>query len=110
EALLRLRQACCDPALLKLDDGLERSSAKLERLMDMVLELLSEGRKIIVFSQFTSMIDLIRLRFDAERIRYSVLTGRTVDRKGAMPDSLFDREGGPGSALTEEDVRALFDD
>jgi len=193
EALLRLRQACCDPALLKLDDGLERSSAKLERLMDMVLELLSEGRKIIVFSQFTSMIDLIRLRFDAERIRYSVLTGRTVDRKGAiegfqggasdvflislkaggvglnltaadtviifdpwwnpaveqqaidrahrigqdkavfvyrlvaagtveekmdelkarkraLADSLFDREGGPGSALTEEDVRALFDD
>ena len=43
--------------------------------MEMVLELLSEGRKIIVFSQFTSMLALIRIRLDAERIRYSVLTG-----------------------------------
>jgi superfamily II DNA or RNA helicase len=193
EALLRLRQACCDPALLKLDDGVERPSAKLERLMEMVVELLSEGRKIIVFSQFTSMLALIRIRLDAERIRYSVLTGDTVDRKGAietfqggttdvflislkaggvglnltaadtviifdpwwnpaveqqaidrahrigqdkavfvyrlvaagtveekmdelkarkraLADSLFDREGGIGSALTEADVRALFDD
>jgi superfamily II DNA or RNA helicase len=193
EALLRLRQTCCDPALLKLDDGVERPSAKLDRLMEMVLELLSEGRKIIVFSQFTSMLALIRLRLDAERIRYSVLTGETSDRKGAietfqsgatdvflvslkaggvglnltaadtviifdpwwnpaveqqaidrahrigqdkavfvyrlvaagtveekmdelkgrkraLADSLFDRDGRIGSALTEEDVRALFDD
>ena len=193
EALLRLRQACCDPALLKLDDGVERPSAKLDRLMEMVLELLSEGRKIIVFSQFTSMLALIRIRLDAERIRYSVLTGETLDRKGAietfqsgatdvflvslkaggvglnltaadtviifdpwwnpaveqqaidrahrigqdkavfvyrlvaagtveekmdelkarkraLADSLFDSEGRIGSALTEEDVRALFDD
>ena len=65
EALLRMRQACCDPALLKLDDGVQRPSAKLDRLMEMVLELLSEGRKIIVFSQFTSMLDLVRNRFDA---------------------------------------------
>jgi SNF2 family DNA or RNA helicase len=84
EALLRLRQACCDPALLKLADGVERPSAKLERLMEMVLELLSEGRKIIVFSQFTSMIDLVRIRLDAERVRYSVLTGVTKDRKSAI--------------------------
>jgi superfamily II DNA or RNA helicase len=192
EALLRLRQACCDPALLKLDDGVERRSAKLERLMEMVLELLSEGRKIIVFSQFTSMLALIRKCLDAARIRYSLLTGDTVDRKGAiegfqggatdvflvslkaggvglnltaadtviifdpwwnpaveqqaidrahrigqdkavfvyrlvaagtveekmdelkarkraLADSLFDRDGRIGSALTEEDVRALFD-
>ena len=193
EALLRLRQVCCDPALLKLDDGVERPSAKLDRLMEMVLELLSEGRKIIVFSQFTSMLALVRTRLDAERIRYSVLTGETLDRKGAietfqggatdvflvslkaggvglnltaadtviifdpwwnpaveqqaidrahrigqdkalfvyrlvaagtveekmdelkarkraLADSLFDRDGRIGSALTEEDVRALFDD
>jgi SNF2 family DNA or RNA helicase len=49
EALLRLRQACCDPALLKLDDGIERPSAKLDRLMEMVLELLSENRKLSCF-------------------------------------------------------------
>src|SRR5438477_10638747 len=79
-----MRQACCDPALLKLDDGLYRPSAKLDRLLEMVLELLSEGRKIIVFSQFTSMLDLIRRRFDAEQVRYNLLTGETRDRKSAI--------------------------
>jgi superfamily II DNA or RNA helicase len=118
EALLRLRQACCDPALLKLDDGVERPSAKLDRLMEMVLELLSEGRKIIVFSQFTSMLALIRVRLDAERIRYSVLTGKTVDRKGAIETfqggatdvflvSL--KAGGVGLNLTAADTVIIFD-
>ena len=65
EALLRLRQVCCDPALLKLDDRTERPSAKLDRLMEMVEELLSEGRKIIIFSQFTSMLELIETRLHA---------------------------------------------
>jgi superfamily II DNA or RNA helicase len=118
EALLRLRQACCDPALLKLDDGVERPSAKLDRLMEMVLELLSEGRKIIVFSQFTSMLALIRIRLDAERIRYSVLTGETSDRKGAI--ETFQRgatdvflvslkAGGVGLNLTAADTVIIFD-
>ncbi|MEA2835728.1 MAG: hypothetical protein QOD89_278, partial [Bradyrhizobium sp.] len=118
EALLRLRQACCDPALLKLDDGVERPSAKLDRLMEMVLELLSEGRKIIVFSQFTSMLALIRIRLDAERIRYSVLTGETVDRKraietfqsGATDVFLISlKAGGVGLNLTAADTVIIFD-
>jgi superfamily II DNA or RNA helicase len=118
EALLRLRQACCDPALLKLDDGVARPSAKLARLMEMVLELLSEGRKIIVFSQFTSMIDLIRTRLDTVRIRYSVLTGQTVDRKAAIEGfqggdrDLFLislKAGGVGLNLTAADTVIIFD-
>jgi superfamily II DNA or RNA helicase len=118
EALLRLRQACCDPALLKLDDGVERPTAKLDRLLEMVLELLSEGRKIIVFSQFTSMIDLIRIRLDAERIRYSVLTGETTDRKRAIEsfqDGASDvflislKAGGVGLNLTAADTVIIFD-
>jgi SNF2 family DNA or RNA helicase len=118
EALLRLRQACCDPLLLKLDDGVQRPSAKLDRLMEMVLELLSEGRKIIVFSQFTSMLDLIRKRFDAERIRYSVLTGETRDRKSAIDgfqNGASDvflvslKAGGVGLNLTAADTVILFD-
>jgi superfamily II DNA or RNA helicase len=118
EALLRLRQVCCDPALLKLDDGVERASAKLDRLMEMVLELLSEGRKIIVFSQFTSMLDLIRRRFDAERIRYSVLTGETRDRKSAIDgfqNGASDvflislKAGGVGLNLTAADTVMIFD-
>ncbi|UPK39656.1 DEAD/DEAH box helicase [Bradyrhizobium sp. 186] len=118
EALLRMRQACCDPALLKLDDGLDRPSAKLDRLMEMVLELLSEGRKIIVFSQFTSMLDLVRKRFDAERLRYSTLTGDTKDRKkpieafqgGATDVFLISlKAGGVGLNLTAADTVIIFD-
>jgi superfamily II DNA or RNA helicase len=118
EALLRLRQACCDPALLRLDDGVERPSAKLACLMDMVRELLSEGRKIIVFSQFTSMLDLIRRRFDAERFRYSILTGETRDRKTAIESfqngaaDLFLislKAGGVGLNLTAADTVIIFD-
>jgi SNF2 family DNA or RNA helicase len=118
EALLRMRQACCDPRLLKLDDSVERPSAKLDRLMEMVLELLSEGRKIIVFSQFTSMLDLIRKRFDAERIRYSLLTGETRDRKRAIDGFqnggsdvflISLKAGGVGLNLTAADTVVIFD-
>jgi superfamily II DNA or RNA helicase len=118
EALLRLRQACCDPMLLKLDDGIERPSAKLDRLMEMVLELLSEGRKILVFSQFTSMLRLIERRFDANHIRYSVLTGETKDRKaaidgfqGGISDAFLIslKAGGVGLNLTAADTVIIFD-
>jgi superfamily II DNA or RNA helicase len=118
EALLRMRQACCDPALLKLNDGVERPSAKLDRLIDMVGELLSEGRKIIIFSQFTSMLDLIRSRFDAGGLRYSVLTGQTKDRKTAI-EAFQDgsaevflislKAGGVGLNLTAADTVIIFD-
>jgi SNF2 family DNA or RNA helicase len=118
EALLRMRQACCDPALLKLDDAVERPSAKLDRLIEMVLELSSEGRKIIVFSQFTSMLGLIRQRLDAERLSYSVLTGETRDRKkaievfqdGAAQVFLISlKAGGVGLNLTAADTVIIFD-
>ncbi|MEH2608251.1 DEAD/DEAH box helicase [Bradyrhizobium sp. AZCC 1693] len=118
EALLRMRQVCCDPALLKLDGGVERPSAKLDRLMEMVLELLSEGRKIIVFSQFTSMLDLVRKRLDAESVRYGVLTGETKDRKreidgfqnGTNDVFLVSlKAGGVGLNLTAADTVIIFD-
>jgi SNF2 family DNA or RNA helicase len=117
EALLRLRQVCCDPALLKLD-GAERPSAKLERLMEMVEELLSEGRKIIIFSQFTSMLELIETRFTAAKIRYELLTGDTRDRK--RPIEAFQsgksdvflislKAGGVGLNLTAADTVIIYD-
>jgi SNF2 family DNA or RNA helicase len=118
EALLRMRQVCCDHALLKLEDGVERPSAKLDRLMEMVLELLSEGRKIIVFSQFTSMLDLVRKRLDAEAVRYGVLTGDTKDRKRAIDgfqngtNDVFLvslKAGGVGLNLTAADTVIIFD-
>jgi len=118
EALLKLRQVCCHPALLKLDDGVERPAAKLDRLMEMVAELLSEGRKIIVFSQFTSMLALIRARFDESRIRYSLLTGQTKDRKSVIDDFqggasdvflISLKAGGVGLNLTAADTVIVFD-
>jgi superfamily II DNA or RNA helicase len=117
EALLRLRQVCCDPALLKLD-GAERPSAKLDRLMEMVDELLSEGRKIIIFSQFTSMLDLIETRFTAAQVRYELLTGETRDRKSpieAFQNGKSDvflislKAGGVGLNLTAADTVIIFD-
>ena len=85
DALLKLRQACCDPRLLKLrgKDASTAGSAKLERLEEMLRELLAEGRRVIVFSQFTSMLDLIRPRLDAAGIRYALLRDRpaTVARQ-----------------------------
>jgi superfamily II DNA or RNA helicase len=118
EALLRMRQACCDPRLLKLDDTVERPSAKLERLLAMVSELLSEGRKIILFSQFTSMLEIIRIRFDEAEIRYSLLTGETRNRKKAIDrfqDGTNDvflvslKAGGVGLNLTAADTVIIFD-
>jgi SNF2 family DNA or RNA helicase len=118
EALLRMRQACCDPALLKLEDGVERPSAKLDRLMEMVIELLSEGRKIVVFSQFTSMLALIQRRFELEGLRYSLLTGDTRDRKKVIAEFQDGRAdiflislkaGGVGLNLTAADTVVIFD-
>ena len=118
EALLRMRQVCCDPRLLKLDDSVARPSAKLERLMEMVPELLSEGRKLIVFSQFTSMLELIRSRLDAASIRYSLLTGETRNRQAAIDrfqDGTNDvflvslKAGGVGLNLTAADTVVIFD-
>ena len=118
EALLKLRQVCCDPKLLKLNDGVNRPSAKLERLMEMVEELLSEGRKIIIFSQFTSMLALVQARFDAASIDYSLLTGETRDRPGAIDrfqSGACDvflvslKAGGVGLNLTTADTVIIFD-
>ena len=118
EALLKLRQVCCHPALLALNDGVERPAAKLDRLMEMVEELLSEGRKIIIFSQFTSMLALIRARLDESQVRYSLLTGQTKDRKsvidgfqgGASDVFLISlKAGGVGLNLTAADTVIVFD-
>ncbi len=123
DALLKLRQACCDPRLLKLTDtkkpsSVQAESAKLDRLMELVGELADEGRKVIVFSQFTSMLDLIRRRLDDADIAYALLTGDTVDRgtqvesfqHGTMPVFLISlKAGGVGLNLTAADTVILYD-
>jgi len=120
EALLKLRQVCCDPRLVKALPARKQGSgsAKLVDLMQMVDDLLEEGRKILVFSQFTSMLELIEQELDARRIPYALLTGDTKDRaaqvaafqQGAVPIFLISlKAGGVGLNLTAADTVIHYD-
>ena len=120
EALLKLRQVCCDPRLVKSGLGkfTDTPSSKLSELLEMLDELLSENRKILVFSQFTSMLSLIEAELQARRIPYAILTGDTADR--AAPIRLFQqgevslflislKAGGVGLNLTAADTVIHYD-
>jgi SNF2 family DNA or RNA helicase len=119
DALLKLRQACCDPRLLKLPAAERvRGSAKLELLMDLLPEQLEEGRRILLFSQFTSMLGLIEPELDARGIAYAKLTGRTRKRdevierfRGGEVDLFLIslKAGGLGLNLVEADTVILYD-
>ncbi len=119
DALLKMRQVCCHPKLLKLKAAEKvKDSAKLDALRDLLLELVSEGRRILLFSQFVSMIKLIEELLDAENIKYVKLTGRTKDRKtpirefqsGEVPVFLISlKAGGTGLNLTAADTVIHYD-
>ncbi len=119
DALLKLRQICCDPRLLPapLGQGIE-ASAKLSRLLVMLEALISEGRRVLVFSQFTSMLALIEQALQARKIRYALLTGQTEDREapvrrfqaGEVPVFLLSlKAGGYGLNLTAADTVIHYD-
>ena len=118
-ALLKLRQACCDPRLVKLASGMsEAPSAKLETLMEMIEGMLPEGRRILIFSQFTSMLDLIKPRLNAARVPFVELRGDTRDRAepvrafqaGEVPLFLISlKAGGRGLNLTAADTVIHYD-
>ncbi len=82
KALLRLRQAACHPGLIDKAGRSGESSAKLDVLLPQLREVFDEGHKTLVFSQFTSMLAIVRQRLDAEGIPYVYLDGRTRDREG----------------------------
>jgi len=85
DALLKLRQVCCDPSLLKIEEAQKvQESAKLELLLDLVDELLQEGRKILIFSQFTSMLAIIEEKIKEQEISYTKLTGSTRNREEVL--------------------------
>ena len=120
EALLKLRQVCCDPRLVKSLPAKKQAagSAKLADLMQMVEDLLDEGRKILVFSQFTSMLELIEEELESRDIPYALLTGETKDRsaqvaafqQGAVPIFLISlKAGGVGLNLTAADTVIHYD-
>lgn len=119
DALLKLRQTCCDPRLLKLDAAKKiQKSAKLELLMDMLPELLEEGRRILLFSQFTQMLALIEEELQQHNIAYCKLTGQTRKRdevisrftEGEVNVFLISlKAGGVGLNLPEADTVILYD-
>ncbi len=119
DALLKLRQICCDPSLVELPTAKEGvESAKLELLMDLIEELLDEGRRILLFSQFTSMLDIVETRLKETNIRYVKLTGQTRDRQspinqfqnGDVPLFLISlKAGGVGLNLTAADTVIHYD-
>lgn len=86
DALLKLRQVCCDPHLLKgarIPDDMER--AKLEMLCDMLPALIAEGRRVLVFSQFTEMLELIEDALTPLNLPWLALTGKTpAGQRGAV--------------------------
>ncbi|MDR7008677.1 DEAD/DEAH box helicase [Paraburkholderia strydomiana] len=143
DALLKLRQVCCDPRLVRTlrttGDGAERSedaaakpaspdkaekgargmrSAKLDLLLSMLPELIEEGRRVLLFSQFTGMLALIAEALDEAAIPYVILTGDTTDRitpverfqQGEVPLFLISlKAGGVGLNLTAADTVIHYD-
>jgi superfamily II DNA or RNA helicase len=79
EALLRLRQAACHPGLIDRARA-DEPSAKLDALLPQLAEVVEGGHKALVFSQFTSLLAIVRARLDARGLTYEYLDGRTRDR------------------------------
>ncbi len=118
EALLRLRQAACHPGLI--DPGrADGPSAKLDLLVPRLEELVEDGRKVLVFSQFTTLLGLLRPRLDEANLTYEYLDGRTRDRQarvdafqhadGARIFLISLKAGGVGLNLTAADHVFLLD-
>jgi superfamily II DNA or RNA helicase len=121
DALLKLRQVCCDPRLVKLSSTkhLKREySAKLNTLLNLLQDLLAEGRRILLFSQFTSMFKLIEAELEQLHIPYVKLTGETQNRQALIERfqsgevNLFLislKAGGTGLNLTRADTVIHYD-
>ena len=120
DALLKMRQACCDPRLLKLKTVAKSKagSAKLDRLMEMLSIMFAEGRRVLLFSQFTEMLALIQARLEEDGVEYVKLTGETKDRAtpvkkfqtGDVPLFLISlKAGGVGLNLTAADTVIHYD-
>jgi superfamily II DNA or RNA helicase len=118
EALLRLRQAACHPGLLDKSKA-SQPSAKLETLLEQLDEVLNEGHKALVFSQFTSLLGLVRQQLDKRKFVYEYLDGSTTDRQARVdrfqndPDCplflISLKAGGLGLNLTAADYVFILD-
>lgn len=119
DALLKLRQVCCDPRLVKLEAAQSvLESAKLEHLSDMLEQLVQEGRRVLVFSQFAEMLALISELLTSMNLGHLLLTGQTQNRTelvdrfqaGEAPIFLISlKAGGVGLNLTAADTVIHYD-
>lgn len=120
DALLKLRQVCCDPKLLSMPGAeiAHGTSAKLDTLMELLESLMDEGRRVLVFSQFTSMLKLIEEQLIKRDYSYLKLTGQTQNRQvlvntfqeGKIPIFLISlKAGGTGLNLTRADTVIHYD-
>ena len=116
--LMKLRQICCDPSLCfaKYKGG----SAKLETCMELLENGTEAGHKILLFSQFTSMLDIIAKRLTKEKIPYYMLTGSTSKKERMQMVTSFQKDevqvflislkaGGTGLNLTAADIVIHYD-
>jgi len=118
DALLKLRQICCDPRLLAMEEAHELASAKLDYLGELLGTLLDEGRRVLLFSQFTTMLGLIGEKLASVGIPYLELTGSSRNRgelvekfqEGNTPLFLISlKAGGTGLNLTAADTVIHYD-
>ncbi len=117
EGLLRLRQVACHPSLV--DRNLSIPSTKLKHLMSSLEEAVAEGHKVLVFSQFTSMLELVVRELTRENLRFTYLDGQTRDRQERVRNFQNDaslqiflislKAGGTGLNLTAADYVFLYD-
>jgi superfamily II DNA or RNA helicase len=118
--LLRLRQICCDPRLVAPASAADHS-AKLDTFRELLAEAVDDGHRLLVFSQFTSLLALLRAELDEQELAYCYLDGATpqkqrqaeVDRYNASPDIpvflISLKAGGTGLNLTGADTVVHFD-
>ncbi|MEY2690498.1 MAG: hypothetical protein RL375_4698 [Pseudomonadota bacterium] len=119
DALLKLRQVCCDPQLLHLEQARRvTASAKLDWLMETLPEMIEEGRKVLLFSQFTSMLARIEERLAGTGLTWTKLTGQSKQRdelveqftSGKVPLFLISlKAGGVGLNLPQADTVIHYD-
>ncbi len=119
DALLKLRQVCCHPKLLKLKAAESvKEASKLEMFMELIETLMAEGKKVLVFSQFTQMLTIMEEQIKAQKIPYTKLTGATRKREEAIAKftqgdaNIFLislKAGGVGLNLVEADTVIHYD-
>lgn len=116
--LTRLRQICCDPALCFEDYGDE--TAKMDACMELVQSAVDGGHRLLVFSQFTSMLDILSSRLDGEHVEHFMITGATPKEKRLQLVNAFNggevsvflislKAGGVGLNLTGADMVVHYD-